>query len=603
MSGSRMASNSNTTGRRRALTAIAALAADSLLASQAAAQSALSMTETSSPGQNNLAPARKKGDSVVVRGHGFIRDERGGFMTIDAPRAGVFTIAFGLNDSGQTVGGYVDARGKTRGFLRNERSAFVPIDFPGASATVASKINLRGQVVGLYDTDGNTPVFRLPHGFLLDKGVFKRIKVAGAVETRPYGINAVGQIVGEYLDAAGILHGFLMHQGVVSAIDVPGAAATTVRDVDDTGRIVGFSLDAAGALRGFLRDANGAFTAIDFPGASQTQPFGINNRGQIAGFYVGADIDGMRTISAFLLNNGVFSTVEPPDATTPRTAVFDINDRGQLAGGYDLIIHAYVRDERGTFTTIDAPGVVTETALLGINNRGQTVGTVNRDRPGSSFGLLRERNGRFRPIDVPGAAGVGVMKITDRGEAVGVYSETAPLPPAAPDTRRGFLFDEGEITRIDVPGAIFTQPNDINNRGQIVGEYGNSSGSHGFLRDARGNFITIDLPGTTATAISGNNDRSQLVGTYVDAAGTTHGFLREPRGAVTTIDVPGAVVTQPQGINNRGQIAGTFLDGLGRVHGFVFTDGVFTEIKPPGALNAVTAFDIDDRGRVVGTFF
>jgi probable HAF family extracellular repeat protein len=44
---------------------------------------------------------------------------------------------------------------------------FVKIDFPDASATAASGINARGNIVGRYD-DANGVV----HGFLLRKGVF-----------------------------------------------------------------------------------------------------------------------------------------------------------------------------------------------------------------------------------------------------------------------------------------------------------------------------------------------------------------------------------------------------------------------------------------------
>jgi uncharacterized membrane protein len=47
------------------------------------------------------------------------------------------------------------------------------------------------------------------HGFLLDKGAFTMIDPPGSTFTEAIGINAAGQIVGDYMDASGTLHGFV----------------------------------------------------------------------------------------------------------------------------------------------------------------------------------------------------------------------------------------------------------------------------------------------------------------------------------------------------------------------------------------------------------
>jgi uncharacterized membrane protein len=46
-------------------------------------------------------------------------------------------------------------------------------------------------------------------GYLLRKGVITTIVFPGAIDTRAWGINPSGQIVGLYLDAQGKQHGFL----------------------------------------------------------------------------------------------------------------------------------------------------------------------------------------------------------------------------------------------------------------------------------------------------------------------------------------------------------------------------------------------------------
>jgi probable HAF family extracellular repeat protein len=81
---------------------------------------------------------------------------------------------------------------------------FAAIDVPGATATSADRINALGQIVGAY-----TDAAGMGHGFLLDNGTFTTIDPPGSTFTEAIGINYAGQIVGDYMDASGTLHGFL----------------------------------------------------------------------------------------------------------------------------------------------------------------------------------------------------------------------------------------------------------------------------------------------------------------------------------------------------------------------------------------------------------
>jgi hypothetical protein len=47
----------------------------------------------------------KSGRDVDLRGHGFVQDNSD-FITIDTPRAGGFTVAFGIDDRGRIEGVY-----------------------------------------------------------------------------------------------------------------------------------------------------------------------------------------------------------------------------------------------------------------------------------------------------------------------------------------------------------------------------------------------------------------------------------------------------------------------------------------------------------------
>src|SRR5215467_8024170 len=74
------------------------------------------------------------------------------------------------------------------------------------------------------------------------------------------------------------------------------------------------------------------FTHFDVPGATQTTPFGINDEGQIVGLFI--------------------------DSTA--------------------VVHGFLRDTSGSFTTIDVPGVASgcTTEARGINNAGEIVGFI-----------------------------------------------------------------------------------------------------------------------------------------------------------------------------------------------------------------------------------
>jgi uncharacterized membrane protein len=244
-----MALIDSTRGRRcwmaaiAAVTVFTALAVTGSLPAGAAGQPTASTVEApaaaraAAAARGHLMASRKGSSDVGIRGHGFVASN-GVFTTIDAPGAGLYTVAFGIDDRGRTVGGCVDDRGKLHGFLK-DKQAFTVIDFPGAAATFVSRINAQGQIVGAYSDDRNTPALDLPHGFLLDKGAFTKVDFPGAVRTQPFGINARGQIVGVSSDGVRT-RGFLLSGGTFTTITAPGTLLESIPfTIDDRGRIVG----------------------------------------------------------------------------------------------------------------------------------------------------------------------------------------------------------------------------------------------------------------------------------------------------------------------------------------------------------------------------
>jgi hypothetical protein len=257
---------------------------------------------------------------------------------------------------------------------------FTKIDFPDAFGTSASKINAREQIVGGWFQvikKHGVPII-VSHGFLLDKGLFATIDVPGSSFTAALGINNRRQIVGGYQDMIG-RHGFLWDNGVFTTIHVPGSRETTARGINIHGQIVGNYVDANGmsvdhcehdlhGCHGFLLD-HGVFITIDIdePASSGTVVSGINNHGQIVGY---SDHHG------FLWENGIFTPIKAPGAMSFTTAT-DINDNGQIVGFHDSSEgrSGFVLSD-GEFTSLDFPGV-SQTGALGINNRGEIVGGYN----------------------------------------------------------------------------------------------------------------------------------------------------------------------------------------------------------------------------------
>jgi probable HAF family extracellular repeat protein len=189
------------------------------------------------------------------------------------------------------------------------------------------------------------------------------------------------------------------------------------------------------------------FTQFDFPGASITAVSGINDPGQIVGAYI--DAGGAQ--HGFLLDDGVFTTIDFPGSALS-TEASDIDNHGQIVGAYvDAagVSHGFLRERNGTFTTIDVPGAT-------------VTGTQRHQRSRPDGGRLRGRRRRG-----PGAVGgTEPTAINNHGQIVGVCFDGV--------RRRAFLLSNGTFTRITPPGEFIpylvgTFATDIDERGRIAG--------------------------------------------------------------------------------------------------------------------------------------
>ena len=254
---------------------------------------------------------------------------------------------------------------------------FQSIDFPGAYASQLFDYNEK-IAVGFSD-DGVT----FDSAFFFKSHVYKAIKApSSATESRAYGVNTSGLIVGTYLDKAAAYHGFVFDGKNLLTFDYPGATNTVINDINDSGNMAGDFYQGASS-QGFLYIKNkGTFTVLNYPSAKATHACGVNTADDVVGDFE----DSAGTVHGFLWNNGGFSDVDYPGAIL--TLACGINDSGLIAGYYLPVSgpgHGFLFDGK-TYTTVDVPNGL-ETALWKVKNNNNVVGSV-LDSFGAYHGVI-----------------------------------------------------------------------------------------------------------------------------------------------------------------------------------------------------------------------
>ncbi len=256
------------------------------------------------------------------------------FSSFDYP-GGLPTVANGINNNGDIVGGYRPDPDflQNSAYLRDSGGAFTTINLPVSNAftTVANGINDSGTIVGYYADDTLAH-----HGFIDMGGSFTIFQVPGEVRpnnnTEANGINNGGTVVGHYADFT-IDRGFMKAGANIITINAPFffRLGTQATGINNSGLIVGYYLDLE-TYHGFLRDTSGNFTSIDvpFPDAIETFVLGINDAGTIIGKYTDDDFND----HGFLYAGGNFSPLDFPGATN--TIASGIDDSGTIVGNYSF---------------------------------------------------------------------------------------------------------------------------------------------------------------------------------------------------------------------------------------------------------------------------
>jgi hypothetical protein len=197
--------------------------------------------------------------------HGFVLKD-GVFTTIDPPGSN-FTNLIGINERGDLSGRYcaiagcVLGTGSFHGFVVHD-GALTTFDVPAAAETSPLKLEPNGTVVGVFSNVG-TPG-RL---FVLSNGEFTTYPPLNGkpITEDNGGVNPHGDIVGTYCDvsvpcllASADSHGFLLSSdGSLTTIDIPDAIMTGATGINARGDVVGDYMQANSFPKGFLLRRHG----------------------------------------------------------------------------------------------------------------------------------------------------------------------------------------------------------------------------------------------------------------------------------------------------------------------------------------------------------
>ena len=270
---------------------------------------------------------------------------------------------------------------------------FTTLDYPGAASTFAYAINARGDILGRFvDAAGYGHAF-----YLIGGRTYVGFDCQGAVRTRPYGMNSKGEAVGDYQDASGVWHAFYLDMASPASweeagarcrtLDPKGSISASANGISETGEIAGSFTDAQNRMHAFLLwgQVHLVFDLVDGPtnGALTITP-----QGDPLG-HLQAQGDRMK---GWLLSRKGLQVLEfPPAEANGMSCPFGANSKGDIVGHYQRVgeqVRGFLYSG-GRFINIEVPDS-TGTQALGINEDGLIVGSYN-DKNSKTHGFLLRR--------------------------------------------------------------------------------------------------------------------------------------------------------------------------------------------------------------------
>ncbi|HYN96262.1 MAG TPA: hypothetical protein VES42_20655 [Pilimelia sp.] len=304
----------------------------------------------------------------------------------------------------------------------------------------------------------------------------------------------------------------------------------------------------------------------------------MNERGDL----IGASVDAADNYRAVVWWRGQRSpTALGIDGARPTA----INEKGHIVGVVDGGLFLW-RDRAATYLR---PRTAASFTTAFINDRDQVASTATADLDGASRAVLWHR-GRLTMLPTPGGMASRALGINNRGQIIGTI-----IRPGG--TEQAVLWQHGRMTTLGTLGGAGSTPVAINDRGQVTGNstVAGSSDEHPFLWQ-RGRMTDL-LAGTNATAgrVAALNATGTMTGTASFGDRRSRPVLWRA-GRMIDIGLSGHVA-HVSDINDRGDVAGrTWADPQTNSVPFRWRGGHTTLFPEPVADIAFTIVGIDRRG-------
>jgi probable HAF family extracellular repeat protein len=168
----------------------------------------------------------------------------GGVTTYPLSSVTTYSPAYGINDSGEIVGGEESATNPNHiNAYSYLGGVMTDLGLPaGFSDSIAMGVNNSGQVVGYaYAADGST------HAFLYSAGVMVDLGALAGNFSEATAVNNIGQVVGQTDTPSGFGEAFLFSGGIMKNLGFASGCVTGVANgINDSSQVVGLCTNAVG---------------------------------------------------------------------------------------------------------------------------------------------------------------------------------------------------------------------------------------------------------------------------------------------------------------------------------------------------------------------